>query len=185
MKTSSFFWSLKKQAYKVNQICLAKLAINNIGGIGMKKVTSFIIVASAIFLILVILTGCPSSFPPSIELMPDISFAKYLGGSDDEARSIQQTSDGGYIVAGYTGSNDGDVSGNHGRGSFDYWIVKLDETGKIQWQKCLGGSSYDEAYSIQQTSDGGYIVAGYTGSNDGDVSGNHGYTDYWVVKLDY
>jgi len=111
-----------------------------------------------------------------------LQWQKCLGGSDDEwAYSIQQTSDGGYIVAGYTESNDGDVSGNHGGG--DFWVVKLSSTGSLQWQKCLGGSSWDEAYSIQQTSDGGYIVAGGTYSNDGDVSGNHGYYDFWVVKL--
>ncbi len=106
-----------------------------------------------------------------------------LGGSDeDEASSIQQTSDGGFIVAGYSYSNDGDVSGNHGNG--DYWVVKLNSAGDIEWQKCLGGSDWDYAYSIQQTSDGGFIVAGWSSSNDGDVSGNHGYDDYWVVKLD-
>ena len=48
---------------------------------------------------------------------------------------------------------------------------------EVQWQKSLGGSSADQAHSITQTSDGGYIVAGETGSNDGDVSGNHGYID--------
>ena len=53
----------------------------------------------------------------------------------------------------------------------------------IVWQKCLGGSGDDRAYSIQQTSDGGFIVAGFTWSNDGDVSGNHGQIDYWVAKL--
>jgi len=148
----------------------------------MKKAISLVTIASAIFLILVVLTGCPSSLPPSIELMPDISFDKYLGGSnEDTAYSIQQTSDGGYIVTGYTFSNNGDVSWNHGLG--DYWIVKLNDKGELEWQKCLGGSSYDWAKSIQQTSDGGYIVAGYTWSNDGDVFGNHGSYDYWIVKL--
>ena len=56
-------------------------------------------------------------------------------------------------------------------------------TPSIEWQKCLGGSGYDGAESIRQTGDGGYIVAGYTESNDGDVSGNHGNDDVWVVKL--
>jgi len=113
-----------------------------------------------------------------------IQWQKCLGGSaDDIATSIQQTPDGGYIVAGYTLSNNGDVSGNHGLN--DFWIVKLNNSGTIQWQKCLGGSNQDLSYiiSIQQTSDGGYIVAGETSSNDGDVSGNHGLSDFWIVKL--
>ena len=113
----------------------------------------------------------------------DIEWQKCLGGTNnDYANSIQQTSDGGFIVAGYTESNDGDVSGYHG-GDYDAWVVKLNSSGDILWQKCLGGTIDDRAYSIQQTSDGGFIVAGFTVSNDGDVSGNHGASDAWVVKL--
>jgi len=112
-----------------------------------------------------------------------LQWRKCLGGGNwDMAYSIQQTSDGGYIVAGMTESNNGDVSGNHG--DLDLWVVKLTSTGSLQWQKCFGGSSDDGAYSIQQTSDGGYVVAGGTESNNGDVSGNHGEYDLWVVKLD-
>jgi len=115
-----------------------------------------------------------------------IQWQKTLGGTDsDGANSIQQTTDGGYIVAGTTNSNDGDVSGNHGAyPTSDFWVVKLDSLGTIQWQKTLGGTGGETAYSIQQTADGGYIVAGNTkGSNDGDVSGNNGDLDAWVVKL--
>ncbi len=113
---------------------------------------------------------------------PSLVWQRALGGSgSDGAHSIEQTSDGGFIVAGHSYSNDGDVSGNHGYN--DYWVVNLNSAGDIIWQKCLGGSYEDYAYSIQQTSDGGYIVAGWSGSNDGDVSGNHGNHDYWVVKL--
>ncbi|MDP9041436.1 MAG: hypothetical protein M3N30_05605, partial [Bacteroidota bacterium] len=117
----------------------------------------------------------------------NLVWQKSLGGTgDDEAYSVQATADGGCIVAGFTESNDGDVTGNHGKR--DYWVVKLDNTGNIQWQKALGGSTFDGAWSVQLTVDGGYIVAGYSGSNDGDVSGNHqgfgpGDSDYWVVKL--
>jgi hypothetical protein len=112
-----------------------------------------------------------------------VEWQRCLGGSGwDEARSIKQTSDGGYIVAGTTNSNDGNVSGNHG--SADIWVVKLNSSGSIEWQKCLGGSGWDEGWSIQQTNDKGYVVAGSTNSNDGDVSGNHGSSDFWVVKLD-
>ncbi len=118
-----------------------------------------------------------------LDSLGNSQWLKCLGGSsEDDAYSIQLTADGGYIVAGYSMSNDGDVSGNHGNG--DFWVVKLDSLGNIQWQKCLGGSNGDWALSIRQTTDGGYIVAGYTLSNDGDVSGNHGSGDFWAVKLD-
>ncbi|PWR70173.1 PKD domain-containing protein [Methanospirillum lacunae] len=108
---------------------------------------------------------------------------KCLGGSDNDlAESIIQTTDGGYLIGGMSSSNDDDVSGNHG--SNDYWVVKLDFSGSLQWQKCLGGSSGDWANSVIQTVDGGYLVGGVTFSEDGDVSGNHGNGDYWIVKLD-
>ncbi len=115
---------------------------------------------------------------------PSIEWQKSLGGTgDEEAKAIQQTTDGGYVVAGYSKSINGDVTGNHG-GSYDYWVVKLDSAGTIAWQKSIGGTASDGAYFIQQTTDGGYVVAGSSISNDGDVTGNHGSNDYWVVKLD-
>jgi gliding motility-associated-like protein len=111
-----------------------------------------------------------------------IEWQKSLGGSgSDGGHSIQQTNDGGYIVAGTSNSNDGDVSGNHG--GLDYWVVKLTSVGAIEWQKSLGGSASEQSFSIELTNDGGYILSGFSESNDGDVSGNHGYIDYWVVKL--
>ena len=111
-----------------------------------------------------------------------IIWQKALGGTETEtAYSVQQTSDGGYIVAGNSSSTDGDVTNNHG--NYDYWVVKLDGNGNLMWQQSLGGSDNDNAYSIQQTSDGGYIVAGESNSIDGNATGNHGITDYWIVKL--
>ena len=106
------------------------------------------------------------------------------GSSADQLNSIQQTSDGGYVVAGSTTSNDGDVSdGNNG--SWDYWVVKLDADGNKVWDKTFGGSLADQLNSIQQTADGGYVLAGSTKSDDGDVGdGNNGAMDYWIVKLD-
>jgi len=112
----------------------------------------------------------------------NIQWQKTFGGSDsDYATSVKQTSDGGYMIAGNSLSNNGDVSGNHS--SFDYCVIKLDNTGSLQWQKTLGGSGDDYANSVDQSVDGGFVVCGYTSSNDGDVSGNHGSEDYWVVKL--
>lgn len=118
-----------------------------------------------------------------------IQWQKCLGGTNqDLAFDIQNTNDGGYILVGRTESKDGDVSGWHTAGNQGYersdaWIVKLSPTGIIQWQKCLGGTGYDYAYSIFNTDDGGYILSGYTDSNDGDVNGNKGKLDLWIVKI--
>ncbi len=113
-----------------------------------------------------------------------LEWQKCLGGmGDDFGSSIQQTIDGGYVLLGSTGSNDGDVSGNHG-GFYDVWVVKLDATGVLDWQKCLGGTDGELGYSIQQTTLGECILVGYTYSNNGDVFGYHGNGDVWVVKLD-
>lgn len=116
----------------------------------------------------------------------DSLWSRYYGGSGwDLASSIKQTSDGGYIVAGRTNSSDGDVWGGNiiNDSIYDYWTVKLKSDGDTLWTKCFGGSSEDKAFSIQQTNDGGYIVAGQSNSNDGDVEGNHGNGDFWIVKL--
>ncbi|MEK7368684.1 MAG: hypothetical protein AABZ62_03380 [Planctomycetota bacterium] len=94
------------------------------------------------------------------------------GDEEEEALSIKQTSEGGYIVAGSTGS--------FGVGSSDIWVLKLRVDGSIEWQKTYGGIEWDEADSIQQTSDGGYIVAGDTGSF-GPIFEES--SDIWILKL--
>lgn len=114
-----------------------------------------------------------------------ISWEKTYGGSSDEtANCIVQTSDSGYVFAGFSGSTDGDVHKQAGNGYVDYWIVKLDKKGNLIWEKSLGGSGYELATCIEQTNDGGLIVGGNSFSKDGDVTGNHGEDDYWIVKLD-
>ncbi len=94
----------------------------------------------------------------------------YGGSNSDIAQSISQTSDGGYIVAGSTWS--------YGSGYYDFLILKLDSLGNRQWSRTYGGSNHDIAQSISQTSDGGYIVTGYTSSY------GSGYSDFLILKLD-
>ena len=113
---------------------------------------------------------------------PAIQWQRSYGGLyPDFAYASAATSDSGFIIAGYTHSDDFYVSGNHGL--YDAWIVKISSTSDVQWQKCLGGTSFDFASSVQQTTDGGYIFAGASQSHDSDLTANYGGYDYWVVKL--
>ncbi len=122
-------------------------------------------------------------FTGGLSTQPNIQWAKAFGGTGaDEAYSIQQTPDGGYVVAGPSPSHNGDVFGNHG--GLDFWVLKLDNNGLVKWKKTYGGSTDEQAYAVKSTSDKGCIVVGYTLSNDEDVLGNHGYYDAWVLKLD-
>ena len=101
----------------------------------------------------------------------------------DHCFAISATADHGFVLCGDAGGNGGDVTGVH-TNAVNYWIVKIDSVGNLEWQKVYGGYSYDVAYSIKQTADKGYIVGGTAQSNNGDVIGNHGYNDYWALRLD-
>jgi hypothetical protein len=115
--------------------------------------------------------------------VPEIDWQHNYGGSgwDIPFKILSTPSDSGYIVAGVSGSIDGDVTESNGYD--DYWVVKLDSVGNILWQNTYGGSSFDQCNDIVLTSDGGYLLAGYIYSNDGDITLNHGDVDYWVVKI--
>jgi len=101
----------------------------------------------------------------------NLSWAKTIGGTgNDSGYSIQQTSDGGYVITGETYS--------FGAGSYDVFVIKLDSSGNLSWAKTIGGTDDDYGYSIQQTSDGGYVITGIASS-----FGAGGY-DVFVIKLD-
>ncbi|MFN5031538.1 MAG: T9SS type A sorting domain-containing protein, partial [Flavobacteriia bacterium] len=68
-------------------------------------------------------------------------------------------------------------------GSLDYWIVKINSLGNLIWEKSFGGTLDETPTSIQQTADGGFIIAGWSVSNDGDLTGSYGLGDYWILKL--
>jgi hypothetical protein len=110
-----------------------------------------------------------------------------IGGSgDDLLFSVIQTSDGGYLLGGYSDSDANGDKTENSQGGSDYWVVKLDGSGAVQWDNTIGGSDVDELYSVIQTSDGGYLLGGYSdsGANGDKTESSQGETDYWVVKLD-
>lgn len=94
----------------------------------------------------------------------------YGGANHDECHSARETSDGGYIIVGYTES--------FGAGGSDVYLIKTDMNGDTLWTKTYGGTRSEAGYSVQQTSDGGYIITGYTGSF---ALGN---SDVYVIKTD-
>ena len=104
----------------------------------------------------------------SLSISAQITFQRTYGvGTYNEGRSVKQTLDGGYIVAGTTS--------DAGNGATDVYLLKVDSLGNFQWHKTFGGSGIDRGYAVEQLNDSGYAVAGYTNS-----SGNGGYDGYLV-----
>lgn len=117
---------------------------------------------------------------------PNILWQKTIGGSGSEfLTSIEKTNDGGMIIGGYSDSNISGEKTENSRGGDDYWIVKLNYTNGIEWQKTFGGDQDDRLTEVKQTPEGGYIVVGTSASGiSGDKSeASQGQTDYWILKL--
>ena len=114
--------------------------------------------------------------------------SKCFGGSgSDQFFDMVKTGDGGLLLAGQAISTDGDLTNAGANGSNEVWLLKLDANANIEWSKCFGGSGADFCRSAIQTSDGNYVAACYSRSNDGDFTEHYGpvyNSDVWVIKVD-
>lgn len=105
------------------------------------------------------------------------------GSMDDLIMKIISTSDHGLLAAGYSLSPQ--IGSSSGKGDYDFWVTKFNATGNVIWEKLFGGSKADQAWACVEANDGGYIIAGLTTSNDGDITARPGGpADVWVIKLD-
>lgn len=131
-----------------------------------------------------LLAGCSSDNAPEEEktMEGNIVFSKTYGGSlDEKVNAVVATSDGGFLVLGDTGSGDGDVVKIHAQN--EIWLTKLDSNGEKVWSKTIGGSLNDYGTGIIATTDGNYVISGYSASSDGDVPGNVGMHDFYIAKI--
>src|SRR4249919_186749 len=110
---------------------------------------------------------------------------KTLGGNgDDQLGGLWPTTDGGMVLGGRSYSYISGEKTENNRGIDDYWVVKLNREGNIEWQRTFGGTDVDEILALQQTSDGGYILTGKSVSSpSADKAENKGVFDFWVIKL--
>jgi hypothetical protein len=111
-------------------------------------------------------------------------WSRYYGGFfTDTPSDVIQTQDNGFIIVGTSDSEDVDISNN--KGTYDFWVLKIDSSGTILWEKNFGGTEIDEAESIVASGDGNFIIAGETRSMDVDVSQNNGAADVWIIKISH
>ena len=109
-------------------------------------------------------------------------WSKYYGGTfTDTPYDAIQTPDNGFIIVGSSDSEDVDISSN--RGSYDFWVLKVSEFGILEWEKSFGGSEIDEAWGIEHSGDGNYLIVGDTRSMDQQISNNKGAADIWIIKI--
>jgi len=111
-----------------------------------------------------------------------IEWSKYYGGSfTDSPFDAIQTTEGDFVIVGSSDSNDVDISNNIG--AYDFWVVKISNSGTIIWEKNFGGTQIDEAHGIMDAGDGNYLIVGDTRSEDVQISNNLGAADLWLIKI--
>ncbi|GGI56126.1 hypothetical protein [Winogradskyella haliclonae] len=112
----------------------------------------------------------------------NLQWSRYFGGNfTDTPVGAVEVNDGGFIIAGGSDSEDTDISAN--KGTYDFWVVRVNANGDLVWEKSFGGTETDEARAMIKTNDGNIVIAGETRSNDLDITSNNGAADFWLIKI--
>lgn len=126
--------------------------------------------------------GSGEYFGIKLDAQGNFLWFRYYGGTQNErVNDVVEANDGGIVMIGYSESNDFDV--NDAKGSYDYWVIKIDMMGHLIWKKNFGGSDIDQAYGIVKTEFNSYLVVGQSNSIDGDISSPIGNSDVWVIHI--
>jgi len=141
-----------------------------------------------IFNLIFLLINCNNDLIPNwivpVPFKGELAWVKVYGGSNEDiAKSVISLSEGGFAVIGNSNSTDGDFSEKTSTDR-DLFLMKLKDDGSLLWKKTYGGSGDDLGNSLLQTPDGGFVLLGYSNSQDGDVTPTKGFHDNWILKVD-
>jgi hypothetical protein len=122
---------------------------------------------------------------PPAEFNGTLAWVETFGGSGiDQATAVVTTEDGAYMVVGSTYSNDGHFAGLKSTTDADYFLMRVRPDGGVDWTKVYGGDDDELATGITKTSDGGYVLVGYSRSDNCFTGSNGGFHDYYILKVD-
>jgi len=108
---------------------------------------------------------------------------RYFGGTqNDRVNDVVEANDGGFLMVGFSESSDFDINDN--KGSYDFWVVKLQSSGSLAWKHNYGGSGIDQAFGAVKTNNNSYLIVGRSNSDDKDISVSLGGFDAWVIHID-
>lgn len=130
-----------------------------------------------------VLHGSGEFIGVKIDSQGEFMWYRYFGGTqNDRVNDVVEANDGGFLMVGFSESSDFDINDN--KGSYDFWVVKLQSNGSLAWKHNYGGSGIDQAFGVVKTNNNSYLIVGRTNSDDKDISLPLGGFDAWVIHID-
>ncbi len=130
-----------------------------------------------------VLHGSGEFIGVKIDSQGEFMWYRYFGGTqNDRVNDVVEANDGGFLMVGFSESSDFDINDN--KGSYDFWVVKLQSNGSLAWKHNYGGSGIDQAFGVVKTNNNSYLIVGRSNSDDKDISVSLGGFDAWVIHID-